>query len=129
MTTVDATLHFWFEACSPQQWFKKDPEFDADIASRFGADVERALAGELDDWGGSDSGCMALILLLDQFTRNIYRDTPAAFSGDAQSLSLSQVCVDRGYLETSPPRWRQFMLTPMMHSESLTIKDKSIINI
>ena len=68
--------------CTPEQWFKKDDSFDALLKDRFGKLVEKARAGQLDAWAETKEGTLALILLLDQMTRNIYRDTPNAFSGD-----------------------------------------------
>ena len=82
MLEKEDILNFWFTECTPEQWFKKNSEFDKMLEARFASIVERALAGKLDSWADADSGCLALILLLDQFTRNIFRDTPRAFSGD-----------------------------------------------
>ena len=98
MLEKEDILNFWFTECTPEQWFKKDSEFDKMLEARFAGIVERALAGKLDSWADSDSGCLALILLLDQFTRNIFRDTPRAFSGDEKSLELSFLCEENGYL-------------------------------
>ena len=85
-----------------------------------------ALASRLDSWANNADGCLALILLLDQFTRNIYRDTPRAFSGDEMGLALSLRCAEREYLSHEDPAYRQFMLMPMMHSEDLAIQDRSM---
>ncbi len=112
---------FWFSECSPQDWFKKSDAFDARLKERFGALVQQALDGGLSDWESSFEGCMALILVLDQFTRNIFRDTPKAFSGDPRAIKLSQLCVERGYMDGQSAAHRQFMLMPMMHSEVLAV--------
>ena len=119
-------LDFWFTECTPEQWFKKDYEFDKMLESRFAGTVERALTGKLDSWANSDSGCLALILLLDQFTRNIFRDTPLAFAGDEKALELSFRCVENGYLANAENHWRQFMLMPRMHSEDIAVQDVSL---
>lgn len=119
-------LAFWFDEATPEQWYKKDPAFDEVIRDRFETTIVAALAGRLDSWADDAASCLALILLLDQFTRNIYRDTPRAFSGDEIALALSLRCVDRGFINHESASWRQFMLMPMMHSEDLDIQDRSI---
>ena len=75
--------------------------FDAALEARFGGAVTNALAGRLDHWADNSDGCLALIILLDQFTRNIFRQSARAFSGDEMALALSLRCVDRGYLDTA----------------------------
>lgn len=119
-------LAFWFEESSPKQWFTKDKAFDSAIKSRFADTVSAALAGQQDRWADDLDGCLALIILLDQFTRNIFRDTPRAFSGDEMALALSLRCAERGYLDHEMEDYRQFMLMPMMHSEDITIQDDSL---
>jgi len=119
-------LTFWFEECEPKDWFKKDDAFDALLKDKFGALVEKALEGEMADWPKSLDGRLALILLADQFTRNIYRDTPKAFAGDDIALKLTLEALDEGLIEQYEGDKRQFMLTPLMHSESLDIQNRSI---
>ena len=96
-------LDFWFEEARPEQWYKKDPAFDEQIRSRFEDTITSALSARLDNWADELEPCLALILVLDQFTRNIYRDTPRAFSGDEMALALSLRCIDRGFLDQRPP--------------------------
>ena len=124
--TAAEVLAFWFEDSKPEQWYKKDPAFDEAIRDRFESTIVAALAGRLDSWADEVESCLALILLLDQFTRNIYRDTPRAFSGDDMAVALSLRCIDRGFLTHENAAWRQFMLMPMMHSEELEIQQRSI---
>ena len=124
--SVSDVIAFWFEEAKPEQWYKKDPAFDDAIRERFEDSIVAALAGRLDNWADEAEGCLALIILLDQFTRNIYRDTPRAFSGDDMALALSLRCIDRGFINHENAAWRQFMLMPMMHSEDLGIQDRSI---
>jgi len=119
-------LNFWLVEIKPKQWFVKDAHFDAEIAERFGASVRAALAGQLENWATTADGCVALILMLDQFTRNIYRDTPKAFAGDARALALSLECQKRGYLADADGDRRHFMLMPMMHSEDIAVQDASL---
>ncbi|MGU9961913.1 MAG: DUF924 family protein [Candidatus Puniceispirillales bacterium WSBS_2018_MAG_OTU23] len=118
--------NFWFIDTAPKQWFIKDDQFDATLKKRFEEWVVKALAGSLDAWADTPMGTLALILLLDQMTRNIYRNTPAAFSGDAAALALSLNAVHRGYLDEMEAHPQQFLLMPMMHSEDINIQNQSL---
>ena len=119
-------VNFWFDECTPVQWFKKDINFDKMLKNRFSKLVEIALEGKLDSWSNSETGCLALILLLDQFTRNIFRGTPHAFSGDEKALELSYKCIENGYHKHSDVHKCHFMLLPMMHSEEISVQDLSL---
>src|SRR5262249_28971948 len=116
MTAPRDVLDFWFGAPdSPEYgkprdlWFRKSDTTDAAIRTRFGADVEAALAGERDGWMAGVRETLALVLLLDQFTRNIFRDTPRAFAGDPQALSLARDLVARGDDRALTPVERWFV--------------------
>ena len=92
-------LEFWFGPAphaARDVWFRKDPAFDAQIANRFGALVEAALRGEYREWTATPNGTLARVIVLDQFTRNIFRDTPRAFAGDEQALAMASAAVDAG---------------------------------
>ena len=120
-------LEFWFVQSRPRQWFAKDPAFDALLQQRFLGLTGQALAGEVDAWGAEPSGALALVLLLDQFPRQIWRDTAMAFSGDPQAQALSQKAVERGWLEAEPEQTRrQFWLMPLMHSEDLAVQESAL---
>ncbi|MEO0344101.1 MAG: DUF924 family protein [Pseudomonadota bacterium] len=120
-------LKFWFEDCDEEQWFKKDPDFDARIAERFSNSIAFGLAGHLSTWEGEDRGRLALILVLDQFTRNVFRDTPRAFSGDHIALRLSQEAVASGAVDRQSEKFRRiFTLMPMMHSEDLLVQEAAL---
>ena len=126
-TEIGNILNFWFKECSPEQWFFKEDVFDAALKRKFGTFVEKACAGQLDNWADDQRGLLALILLLDQMTRNIYRDTPNAFSGDEMALALSLRGVEHGYLDSFETETeRQFMLMPMMHAEDIEIQNSSL---
>ena len=123
--SISAILAFWFEEISPESWFKKDPLFDDMLKQKFDRIIEKAVAGQLDKWAQNKNGRLALILLLDQMTRNIFRNTPKAFSGDEIACALSLRSVADGFLETERNMHkRQFFLMPMMHSEDLKIQKK-----
>ena len=125
--SIHAILFFWFEEISPESWFKKDPLFDDILTQKFGRMIEQALAGKLDKWAQNKDGRLALILLLDQMTRNIFRNTPKAFSGDEIACALSLRSVADGFLKTEKNvHKRQFFLMPMMHSEDLDIQKQSL---
>ena len=119
-------LNFWYVETTPELWFKKDDDFDAAIQDRFGKAVTDALAGRFDPWANDAGGCLALILMLDQFTRNIFRHSAREISGDEMALALSLRCVERKYLDADEPSYCQFMLMPMMHSENIGIQDISL---
>ena len=128
-----AVLDFWFlppgapgHGAYRTEWFRKDPAFDAAIRGRFRNDVEAALAGERDDWNAGGEGCLALILLLDQFTRNIFRDTPRAFAGDAKALTLAGGAIADGRDRALSPLRRWFLYLPFMHSESLPVQERCV---
>ena len=125
--SIHAILVFWFEEISPESWFKKDASFGDILKQQFGRTLGQALAGQLDKWAQNKDGRLALILLLDQMTRNIFRDTPKAFSGDEIACALSLRSVADGFLEIEKNlHKRQFFLMPMMNSEDLEIQKKSL---
>jgi uncharacterized protein (DUF924 family) len=125
-----AVIDFWFGPeradAARDVWFRKDPAFDAQIAARFGGLVEAALAGGLRDWDSSPLSALARVLLLDQFTRNIFRDTPRAFAGDALALKAAQALVasgDDGRLN-GVQRW--FAYLPYEHAEDGAVQRESL---
>lgn len=127
-------LQFWFgplqgglmDAERRKILFRKDPAFDRCISDAFGTDVEAALAGERDHWSTTIEGRAALVLLLDQFTRNIYRGTARAFSGDPQALAFAREGVSRGEDRLLALEQRVFFYLPFEHSESLADQETSI---
>jgi len=126
-----AVLDFWFlppdhpgYGTYRPEWFRKDEAFDAVIRERFGADVEAALRSTRDD--GSDENLLARILLLDQFTRNIFRGTPHAFAGDAQALVLAEALVAAGRDKNLSPFQRWFAYLPFEHGESLLDQERAV---
>jgi len=114
-------LDFWFKETPPERWWKADAEFDALIRTRFLEQLIRAAAGEFHDWRESARGRLAEIIVLDQFSRNIHRGTPAAFAQDPMALALAQEAVRAGALAELSPVERSFLLLPYMHSESAAI--------
>ena len=116
-----SVLDFWFREIDPKLWWVHDPSFDDVIRSRHGALLERAAAGELYPWRTSARGRLAEIIVLDQFSRNAFRDTPRMFAQDAAALVLAQEAVAAGALADLELPERAFLLMPYMHSESRAI--------
>ena len=125
--SAEDVLEFWFQQCRPWQWFRRSYSFDSMVRARFGEAVECALAGELDDWSCRSSSGLALVLLLDQFTRQIWRGQAQAFAGDLQALKLSLKALERGWVVAESQRpLRQFWLMPLLHSEDISVVAQAI---
>jgi uncharacterized protein (DUF924 family) len=122
----DAILHFWFEELTEKQHFAKDAALDALMVQRFGALLERAARCELFGWRATPAGRLAEIILLDQFSRNVWRDTPRAFAQDALALCLAQELVLRGDDTQLSVAQRLFAYMPYMHSESLLVHQEAL---
>ena len=120
-------LHFWFEECRPWQWFRRNQEFDRSVSERFGALAEAAQHNRLIAWEADQTSSLALVLLLDQFSRQIWRDQARAYQGDVRAQRLSQLALDQHWLEHEPQRARrQFWLMPLLHAECLETVNKAI---
>ncbi|WP_294764575.1 DUF924 family protein [uncultured Rhodoferax sp.] len=119
-------LHFWFEELTPKQHFVKDAALDEAIRTRFGATLVAAAKGELWTWRSTPEGRLAEIIVLDQFSRNIFRDTPRAFAQDALALVLAQELVASGQDGSLPVAQRIFAYMPYMHSESALVHTQAV---
>ena len=117
----EGVLTFWFVDIEPEAWWATDAEFDEQIRQRYLGLLQRATQGELYRWRSSPAGRLAEIIVLDQFSRNIHRDTPRAFSQDPIALVLAQEAVAAEAHRQLSPIERAFMLMPYMHSESALI--------
>lgn len=133
MTTPHDVLDFWF--LTPDhpgygkpraEWFRKDAAFDDEIRRCFGNLIATALNGGLEDWCATPEGSLAYILVLDQFTRNVFRDTAEAFGGDALSLSAAVIALDRDFDKALPPIRRWFVYMPLEHAEDLAMQDRCV---
>jgi len=118
-----AILSFWFETLQPADWFRKSERLDKQIGGKFGNLHGAACRGELYAWRTGPAGRLAEIILLDQFSRNLYRDTPLAFAQDRQALVLAQEAVLSHADRALEPRQRGFFYMPFMHSESPAIHE------
>lgn len=121
----DTVLGFWFREIESAQWFKVDPAFDALIEKRFSHLFQQAVCAELAPWRSEARGRLAEIIILDQFSRNIFRGKPAAFAQDTCALILSQEAVNLGCLAQLEGAERSFLLMPFMHSESKIIHEQA----
>lgn len=131
--SAQAVLNFWFgspedlDYGKPRQvWFQKNPEFDTEIRSRFLSLYEQAAQGKLNSWQNSPESCLALILLLDQFPRNLFRDQPKMFASDDQALAVAQYAVEQGYDQQLLDVQRWFIYLPFEHSEDLAMQYQSV---
>jgi uncharacterized protein (DUF924 family) len=115
-------LQFWFEEIEQSSWFRKDAEFDSALCERFGATLRAARAGELDDWHETPAGSLALIIVLDQFSRNCYRESPEAFAADAKAVALTVDGIERGFDKQLTLEQRAFYYLPLRHAEDLEMQ-------
>ncbi len=127
MNMIEEVLTFWFEANGPRQWWTSDPQFDSAIRSRFGPLHALATLGELYEGRDTPEGRLAEIIVLDQFSRNLYRDDPRAFAADGMALALAQEAVRIGADQALPPVRRQFVYMPYQHSESPRIHEVAVV--
>lgn len=119
-------LDFWFRELAPEHWWAKDESLDNVIIERFGVLHAKAVKGELFHWRHSAKGSLAEIILLDQFSRNMFRDTPQAFAYDPIALTLAQHAVDKGLDYELSPDECYFLYMPYMHSESAIIHEHAL---
>jgi uncharacterized protein (DUF924 family) len=119
-------VDFWFKEIEPARWWKKDDAFDALLVERFSEIHARACRCELFEWRRQAEGRLAEIIVLDQFSRNMFRDTARAFAMDAMALTLSQEAIACGADQALTPPQRNFLYMPFMHSESLQIHEIAV---
>jgi uncharacterized protein (DUF924 family) len=129
----EEVLDFWFGApgapehgAPRKEWFAKHPEFDALVRERFLGLHARAVAGELDDWQAEPRSLLALIIVLDQFSRNLYRGQAQAYAADAAALFYARRMVERGWDADLAPVMRSFVYMPFEHSENLAVQKASL---
>lgn len=124
-------LQFWFgeyeRSASPDvRWFRKDPAFDAEISDRFRSLHEEGASGRLSEWSNTPGDCLALVIVLDQFPRNMFRGQSQAFATDALALGAARHAVDSAYDAGMRPVERRFLYLPFEHSESLDDQSRSL---
>lgn len=126
MTTPETILAFWFEECTPDMWYRQSDDFDALIENRFRDAYEAACAGALDGWAETARGSLALVLLLDQFSRNLFRDDARAYAQDARCREIVDAALERGFDQELSEAETAFLYMPLMHSEDLADQKKCV---
>lgn len=124
--TPHEVLEFWFSDQMRPYWFAKSDDIDRDIAARFSDTYEAAHAGRLDDWMDAPDSALALVIVLDQFPRNMFRGTPGAFASDDLALQHARAAVDAGFDRQIEPGRRAFLYLPFEHSEDLPDQTRSV---
>jgi len=130
---AQAFIDFWFgppdhpeRLRHKQIWFRGTPEFDAAVRANFAADHDDAVAGRLHKWETEPLSALALVMLLDQVPRNIFRSTPRAFASDALALATTRRCLEHGFDQAVPAAWRVFFYLPFEHSEVLEHQQRGL---
>ncbi len=121
-----SVLKFWFEESVPENWFTRDDGYDRLIEQRFGALHAAAALGQYDSWCETAEGALALVLVLDQFSRNLFREDPRAFAQDEKALKIAKSAIAAGHDMAVNIDWRVFFYVPYEHSESLSDQEESL---
>jgi uncharacterized protein (DUF924 family) len=119
-------LRFWFDEIKPAQWWSADPQFDLTVRNRFAQLHQAATRGELSAWRTHAGGRLAEVIVLDQFSRNMYRGTALAFAADPIALVLAQEAIAGGHDQSLAPDQRLFLYMPFMHSESALVHASAV---
>jgi len=127
ISKINKILDFWFVETSAEKKFKKDLKFDQVIKDKFWNDYELAIQNKLDDWQNAARGCLALIILLDQFSRNIFRKSKKAFAQDEKSKSVLLKMIENNFLDKMNETERLFALLPLIHSENISDHEKAYV--
>ncbi|MFN4057433.1 MAG: DUF924 family protein [Roseinatronobacter sp.] len=127
MSTVDEIVTFWVNEVGPAGWYATDPALDNKIRNRYAALWEKARAGRLNAWASCAKGCLAYLIVTDQFPRNMFRDNdPRAFATDALARHVAARACHLGFDGMTPEPQRQFFYLPLMHSETQMDQDRSV---
>lgn len=121
-----SVIDFWFNDLGPSAWYQQSDELDRLITDKYAPLLLQVIAGECANWRVDAIGSLAEIIVLDQFSRNIYRNTPRAFSQDAQALTLAQRAIELGFDKALSTEQAAFIYMPFMHSESKAIHQQAL---
>ena len=119
-------LSFWFEQNGRAQWFGGGEAFDDEIRRRFADTLHRARDGKLERWVEAPQSCLALVILIDQFSRNLFRQSPLAWSADVHALAIAKLAVEKGFDADLSSYQKAFLYLPFMHSETLADQDRCV---
>lgn len=125
--TPQEILEFWFSEPTEAHWFIRSDDLDAQIKQRFNVIYEQAIAGELSGWKDDAKNTLALVIVLDQFPRNMFRGSPKAFASDPQACALSKFALDKAYDQVMDVKARQFFYLPFMHSEVVQDQERCVL--
>ncbi|MEX0808428.1 MAG: DUF924 family protein [Dongiaceae bacterium] len=125
-TDPRALLDFWFSAYARERWFVKEDAFDAELARRFSGQQRAAADGKLADWEAAPESALALVLLLDQLPRNMFRSSPRAFASDADARAVATRAIAHGFDRETPLDRQFFFYLPFEHSEALADQDRCV---
>ena len=117
---VEAILNFWFVKSTYKDYFKRSKNFDKKIRNRFKNDYDKATNNELENWQDDPKSCLALVILLDQFSRNLYRESPLAFKNDYKVRLIVNEAINKGDLVKLNLHEKFFLLLPLIHSENIS---------
>jgi len=126
MADAEDIRHFWIDEVGPEGWYNGSEQLDASIQERFGEAWEQASTGDYNHWACDPDKSLSLIILLDQFPRNMFRGLKQSFFTDRKALCVAKKALDRGYDLRTPEPERQFFYVPLMHSESLTDQERCV---
>lgn len=126
MTTPEEVLGFWFGPQARERWFKSTPAFDAEVRARFEAAWQAAAEGRLEHWAQTPAGAVALVIVLDQFPLNMYRDRAESFATEARARAVSERALDAGFDRELPDAQKAFLYMPFMHSEDAADQARSV---
>lgn len=125
-TKSQEILDFWFSPEVRSLWFNSTPEFDGQIKAQYEKLFDSAIKGELSHWEESAEGALAVVIILDQFPLNMFRDLPRSFSGEAAAIEAARKAIDKGFDEKLNDEMKAFLYLPFMHSENLDDQDYSL---
>ena len=124
--TPQEIIDFWYSTEISKHWFASTPRLDAEIRTRYEALWQAGAKGELDHWQDTPQGCLALVILLDQFPLNMYRNQAESFSTEAKSIAIARYALEKGFDQVLQPKHKAFLYMPFMHSEKLSDQDLSV---
>lgn len=119
-------IDFWFAPATRKLWFNSTPEFDQELRNRFQSTWLQACRGDLDEWMDTPQGCLALVIILDQFPLNMFRDTAQSYASEARSREVAAIAIERGFDKELPSEQLAFLYMPYMHSEDLQDQDLAL---
>jgi uncharacterized protein (DUF924 family) len=126
ITSPDEIIDFWYDDDVSRQWFRATPELDEYMRANYESVWRQASNGELDSWQSTAKGCLALVIILDQFPLNMYRGKAESFSTEAKAISVSKRAIERGYDRQLPSERLAFLYMPLMHSENIDDQNLSV---